>query len=262
MTTQQVAITDSLASFEESKRLCTALLATPHYAKIGEVGVFAIVQKAKSLGMDPIDALNGGLYFVNGKVEMPGQQMLHLIRRAGHSVQVSPDSSQNHVKMIGKRCDNGDTWTVSFGIEDAKRAGIYKASWERYPQIMCMWRCVSMLGRFLFSDVIKGCYVEGEISDAPPINAPVVRAIEYISIDQREELQSILSLCDPVYQKKVSDYLSRDGIESLDKVPVNLFKRMLDAASQEAAKYSEIMEVKMAQIADRFNDQYDDEGDA
>lgn len=152
---------------EKTQKLCQSLMKTPHYAKMGEVGIFAIVQKAKSLGMSPLEALNGGLYLVNGKVEMSGQSMLALIRKAGHSVSIDPKSTSTHVVLHGKRCDNGDMWSVSFGIEDAKRAGIYKATWEKYGQIMCIWRCVSMLGRFLFSDIIKGCYVEGEIKESP-----------------------------------------------------------------------------------------------
>ena len=81
------------------QELAAALMKTPHYAKMGEAGIFAVVQKARSLGMDPIDALNGGLYSVSGKVEMSGQSMMSLIRKCGHSMTIDPKSTQTHVIM-------------------------------------------------------------------------------------------------------------------------------------------------------------------
>jgi len=50
-----------LQDIENTQRLCASLMKTPHYAKMGEVGIFAIVQKARSVGMSPLDALNGGI---------------------------------------------------------------------------------------------------------------------------------------------------------------------------------------------------------
>src|SRR5690349_860128 len=95
-----------LAEIENTQKICSQLMRTPHYAKMGEAGIFAVVQKAKSIGMDTLDALNGGMYFVQGKVEMSGQSMLALIRSKGHSVSMDPKSTDSKVIMYGKRVDN------------------------------------------------------------------------------------------------------------------------------------------------------------
>src|SRR5690349_12328395 len=83
----------ALHEVSKTKQLCAELMKTPHYAKLTEPGIFAIVQKANSIGMSPLEALNGGMYFVQGKVEMQGQSMLALIRQHGHSVQIDPKST-------------------------------------------------------------------------------------------------------------------------------------------------------------------------
>lgn len=151
---------DLLSDIDQTQSAVKKLLQTKHYQAMGEAGIFAIIQKAKSLKINPVDALGGGLYFTNGKVGMSAEMMNTLIRQHGHSI--TKDQKSNDVICIlhGKRADNGDTWTESFSIEDAKRAGIYndKTPWGKYPRNMCFNRALSNLARQLFPDVIKGCY--------------------------------------------------------------------------------------------------------
>ena len=113
-----------LHELESTQRLCSALMKTPHYAKLGDVGIFAVVQKAKTLNIHPLDALNGGLWVLQGKVEMSSQLMNQLIRQAGHSITKDQRSDDKICILHGRRIDTQDTWTESFSIEDAKRAGI------------------------------------------------------------------------------------------------------------------------------------------
>ncbi len=238
---------DLVADLDSTQKVCQALMRTPHYAKMGEAGLFAIVQKAKSMGMNPLEALNGGMYFVQGKVEMQGQSMLALIRQRGHSVSLDAKSTATHVTMHGKRADNGDSWTVEFGIEDAKRAGIYRGQWEKYPKTMCMWRCVSMLARFLFSDVIKGVYVQDEISEAIPFESKVDYQeakvehvpIEKISSEQAVELMEILSECSEEYQDIVTNFMKRGNIASLYELPIEAYKKLKTAALKKRAEFAE-----------------------
>lgn len=223
---------NTIAEINNIQDICAKLMKYPHYAKMGDAGVFAIVQKAKSLNMDVMDALNGGLYFVNGKVEMQGQAMLSLIRQAGHSVSMDPKSTDTAVTMYGRRKDNGDMWTVSFSIQDAKRAGIYRGQWEKYPKTMCMWRCVSMLGRFLFSDVIKGCYVEGEIRDAIPFDAKVIQPsieaeVTKIAENELHVLQDLFLSLDEVTQEKIKLQLfNRYKVNSFAELPSDCYEKL------------------------------------
>lgn len=156
----------TMAVVQETMKLCKMLMETPHYKKLGQEGIFAIVQKAKSIGVDPLDALNGGFYFVQGKVELTATMMNDLIRRKGHSITKDKKSDDKICILHGKRKDTGDTWSESFSIEDAKLAGIYRNQWLKYPKDMLFARSLSRLARQLFPDVIKGCYVDGEIAQA------------------------------------------------------------------------------------------------
>lgn len=150
---------------QETRVLVDSLLKTKHYQRLGPEGIFAIIQKAKATNVNPLDALNGGMYYVQGKVEMSAFMMNQLIRQAGHSISKDEQSDDTVCILHGKRVDTGDTWTEIFSIDDAKRAGIYRegTGWTKYPRNMLFARALSNLARMLFPDVIQGCYVEGEL---------------------------------------------------------------------------------------------------
>lgn len=241
-----------LRDIENTQKLCSALMKTPHYAKMGEVGIFAVVQKARSVGMNPLDALNGGMYFVQGKVEMSGQAMMAVIRAHGHSISMDPKSTDTSVRMFGRRADNGDTWTAQFSVEDAKRQGIYRNQWEKMPKVMCMWRCVSQLGRFLFSDILKGVYVQGEISESLSAHVPqnsfanidistgeiLESKIEKpITDEQAMELVDIVSDCSPEYQVKVQEYLKSQGYDKIVQLPYQAFLSLKEKAAFRREEY-------------------------
>jgi hypothetical protein len=220
----------TIVEVQDMQKLCSMLMKYPHYSKLGEAGVFAVIQKAKAMNVDPLEALNGGMYFVNGKVEMQGQMMLSLIRQAGHSISMDTKSTNTHVIMSGKRADNGDIWNVEFSIDDAKRAGIYRGQWEKYPKVMCQWRCVSMLGRFLFSDVIKGCYVEGEIRDAVPFEAKVIMQEPEVSPVTKEQADELISLFVPCAEefkvKFMKSFMNRFKCEDFYSLPSDCFEKL------------------------------------
>lgn len=116
---------DFMEDLQNTRNLAEALIKTKHYQQLGADGIFAVIQKAKSLNINPLDALNGGLYYVQGRVEMSAQLMNQLIRSRGHSIQKDLRSTKHLCILHGTRADTGDKWTVNFGIEDAKQAGIY-----------------------------------------------------------------------------------------------------------------------------------------
>lgn len=159
---------DVLQDLQNTEALVGKLMQSKHYSKMGPEGVYALVQKAKSIGMNPLEALNGGLYYVQGKVGMSTETMASLVRQAGHSVWKDSKSTDACCILHGKRKDSGDTWHVSFSIEDAKRAGIFKeqSPWGKYPSVMCYNRAMSILCRQLFPDIIKGAgYTHDELKE-------------------------------------------------------------------------------------------------
>ncbi len=225
-----------LIQVDQTISLVQKLMLTPHYAKLTETGIFAIVQKARSIGMDVLDALNGGMYVVNGKVELSSQAMNGLIRSKGHTIYKDKSSTPTCCVLVGKRADTGDTMMASFCLADADRAGLRTPVWNKYPEDMLFCRALSRLARQLFPDVIKGCYIQGEIQEDwmtrdTPKREPIVLPPEHISHEQAEILMKVFSETDEEFQKTVSDYLEKQGINrDFSNFPIGMYERLLNSS--------------------------------
>ena len=92
---------------EKMQEMSRKLVQSKHYQKMGEDGIFAIGMMAKSIGMPVLEALNGELYYIQGKVGMAAEAMNKRIRMAGHSVTLKHLDSKG-CTLVGKRCDTGD----------------------------------------------------------------------------------------------------------------------------------------------------------
>jgi hypothetical protein len=157
----------------------------------GESKILMILLTAKELGVGPCMALNGGIWNINGKVEISSRLMNSLIRRAGHSLTIIR-SDDTVCTLLGKRSD-GDTFECSFTMEEAKTAGLaVRDVWKKYPGDMLYNRCMSRLARRLFSDVIGNSYVEGEIREAKEVEKqlPVAECEDVTPEPKAEQFQT------------------------------------------------------------------------
>lgn len=216
---------------QETRALVESLLKTKHYQRLGPEGIFAIIQKAKATNINPLDALNGGMYYVQGKVEMSAFMMNQLIRQAGHSISKDKQSDDTVCILHGKRTDTADTWTEIFSINDAKRAGIYRegTGWTKYPRNMLFARALSNLARMLFPDVIRGCYVEGEIgAEAVEIIQENESTIDHQWIELQDHLQ-----VNHVLRQKLLEFFN---ISSLEELPISERGRILKIAQTQGEK--------------------------
>ncbi len=94
------------------------------YTGVGnEQKIFMILLAARELGINPMMALNGGLWNILGRIEISARLMNFMIRRAGHHIIVKEISAQRCI-LEGKRIDSEDFCTVQFTIEEAYRAGL------------------------------------------------------------------------------------------------------------------------------------------
>lgn len=240
-----------LAEIKNTDLMCRALLESPHYKRMGAEGIYAIVTKARSVGVNPMDALNGGMYYVQGKVEMTSAMMNQMIRQMGHSVTKDKRSDENICILHGKRRDNGDTWVESFSIEDAKKAGIYKNQWLKYPKDMLFARALSRLARQLFPDVIKGCYVQGEIAEAPALYATEEEEILPTEIslapsaeititeEQHQELEEWLGDNIKLRQNILVFLKKKYGVETLRDMPPEIYDMAITRAQQQRRESEE-----------------------
>lgn len=156
------------------------------YSGVGpEQKIFMVLMAARELGVPPMQALNGGIWNIQGKIEISARLMSSMIRRAGHSIIVKICNA-NECILEGKRADNGDTFAARFSIEDAQRAGLAgRGNWKNYAEDMLYARSMSRLARRLFPDVIGTSYVEGEIRDAKPVSQ--LEEVEATIVEEHEE---------------------------------------------------------------------------
>jgi hypothetical protein len=135
----------------------------------------------RTFGWDAMTAMRNG-HVIEGTWSIKPEAMLALVRRAGHSV--AGESTTEGATVTGRRSDTGDEMTVSFTLDDARRAGLVnKNTWKQYPQSMCWARAVSQLCRMLFADVTLGLsYTPEELgaevdADGEPRPVPVLAAV-------------------------------------------------------------------------------------
>ncbi len=222
----QAVNTNALQEIHQIQSICEAFLQHPLGQKIGPLGVNTIVAKAFAVGMNPIDALNGGMYYVKDKVELSAASMNQLIRKHKHRVQKDARSDETVCILHGKRADTGDEWTASFSIEEAKAAGIYKGAWLTYPQDMLFARALTRLARQLFPDVIKGCYIQGEIQavvDADNRLQGDVEVTEPLASDEMvEDLRSALERNEDISENVLEHIKSQIDTDDLTQLPERL----------------------------------------
>ena len=152
------------------EKLSKCALESKFFDKLGgQSGIFSIMMYAKELGLSPMQAIFGGMHNVMGKVEIAPVMMNAMIRKAGHKLEILKHDNNMCVIKGTRKEDSSQHVTVTYTIQDAKTAGIYKegGGWTKYPQDMLFARTISRLGRRLFPDVIGSMYVEGELSDSP-----------------------------------------------------------------------------------------------
>lgn len=192
------------------------------YKGIGDqAGVMMIMLSARELGISPMQAINGGLNIIQGKVEISARMMGAMIRRAGHDYVVK-ETTETSCTIFGKRGDTGREQEATFTIAEAQKAGLVKpgGGWTKWPKDMLYARALSRLARQLFSDVIGIGYVEGEIK---------ATECEVLSVEDTKEVddycREYLRLFDPEdfpwamkYLKVVQDHFEWTVIQAIQEL--------------------------------------------
>lgn len=150
----------------------------------------------RQYGWDVLTAMRSG-HVIEGQWGMKPEAMLGLVRRAGHSVraEISNDGATVH----GTRADTGDEMSVTFTMEDAKRAKLTgKGTWAQWPANMCMWRATGMLCRMLFGDITAGVYTAEELGASVNEDGEVVDIYEPVEPEplSDEQWEKVRAGCD------------------------------------------------------------------
>lgn len=189
-------MTTSIAKYEQQKQdlnhvkaLAKIASESKQYANMSEVQLLNLMLSAKDLGISPMKAINGGFYVVNGKVCMSTTLMADRIRKEGHSIKVI-EMTKDKCILLGVRSDNKDSYKCEYTWEEAQTAGLTGGpTWKKFPKIMLYNRCMSLLARVLFPDVLGSSYSEEErfdIQNVPAEQRPEEDPEEIVTIPVEE----------------------------------------------------------------------------
>ena len=128
-------------------------------------------------------------HLIGGKLSMKSDVMLAKFRQAGGKHQWIKDGSDGFIATAIFTFE-GNSTTVSYSIEDAKRAdllagpGKKPGNWEKNPAAMLRARVVSSGVRMLAPEVLEGSYCPEELEDEPQqsVQATVTQAPSAASV--------------------------------------------------------------------------------
>lgn len=115
-----------------------------------------IMAKGFELGM-PITAAFELIQVIQGKPTLSPRGALALVQASGLLERMDIQEQPGACTVTMKR-RWGDSYTLTWTLDDAKKAGIVKTdgAWETYPANMLRWRAIGFVIDVLFSDVTGG----------------------------------------------------------------------------------------------------------
>lgn len=129
--------------------------------------VVAAILYGREVGLPPMTALTS-THVIEGTPSISAEAMRALVFAAGHEISVR-ESSTARCRLAGRRRGSDEWTTVTWTIDDARRAGLLKrgSGWEKYPRAMLKARATAELCRDVFPDVIHGFRAIEEVSENP-----------------------------------------------------------------------------------------------
>lgn len=137
----------------------------PNHLRTPQAVVTAIVM-GRELGLSAMQSVRG-IYVVGGKPSLTADAMLAVIKSSPaceyfRLVHSDADKATYETKRKG---DPSPT-SLTFTVQQAKKAGLSGGNWDKYPDAMLRARCASGLGRIVYPDLLMGVYEEDELQQA------------------------------------------------------------------------------------------------
>jgi hypothetical protein len=126
--------------------------------------IAACILYGDELGIGPLQSL-AKISVIEGKPSLSAEAQRALILSAGHDMWVV-EANNTKVTVAGKRSNSEHVSTVTWTLDDAKRAGIGgRQNWRTYPRQMLMARATAELARLIFADAVGGLLATEELED-------------------------------------------------------------------------------------------------
>lgn len=140
--------------------------------------VLVCVQWGCEIGLAPLQALQN-IAVINGKPSIYGDAAMALVQASSVCEDVEEyfdgEGTPNPVAVCVARRKGRKAVTVRFGIDDAKRAGLWgkQGPWSMYPKRMMQMRARGFALRDAFPDVLRGLITSEEAQDFVESQLPV-----------------------------------------------------------------------------------------
>lgn len=187
--------------------------------------VLGAVLYGRELGFSPIRALHM-INVIQGKPTLAAEGLKALAIQNGGRIKTVEWTD----KICTLECTRGDWVEIgSYSWEDAQTAGLTgKDNWKRMPKPMLYARCVSMLVRNMFADILGGLYSAEEMRDAIPEPRPIavanVRpAIELLNVDPKTGEVTEDDLPETFTKSRlehVKELIAAEDVKALGELPV------------------------------------------
>ena len=159
-----------VAMVEPVARLATDLANTdfiPAALRGKPAAIAAAMLYGREIGLEPMQALQS-IDVIEGRPAISAEMARALALSAGHEIHVEESTTQRCV-VRGRRAGTRDWTTITWTMDDAKRAGLDgRQNWRKHPRRMLQARATSELAHLLFADAVGGMpfTVEEAIDDS------------------------------------------------------------------------------------------------
>jgi hypothetical protein len=126
--------------------------------------VAAAMLYGDEVGLGPMQSL-AKIAVIEGRPALYAEAQRALVYRAGHELWLV-ESTNSRATWSGRRRDSDETSSVTWTMDDAKRAGLHgRKAWRLYPRAMLSNRASAELCKAVFADAIGGLAAVEELEE-------------------------------------------------------------------------------------------------
>lgn len=171
-----------------------------------KAAIYMIVITGQEYGFSPMRSIH--LFdLIKGRVS-PRACALQAIAQANHGRFFVVESTDEKITIRAERVDISWKETLTFSMQDAKRAGLTGDNWTKYPRDMMYARCISRLARHGWADIIGGLNSYEEMEDA-------IQSEKAVAVEVNNNIDSELERM----KKAAADY-NNNNKASADKLGI------------------------------------------
>lgn len=157
-------------SAELAKQICDTEF-VPQSLRRNPAAVAAAILYGHEIGIGPMMAL-AKISIIQGTPAPRAELARALILSHGHEFWVD-EQTTTRCTVSGRRQGSDKVQTVTWTMDDAKKAGLGGNAWNKYPRQMLLARASAELARNVFADVLGGIAYFAEELDGEETDVPV-----------------------------------------------------------------------------------------